>query len=86
MVASALMFEDDDGDDVDEEGSKPKKKVRRVLTLEEDPLQYHAKPRDLSQRGALLAPHELNNETISSHIFSRSPFSSLPLDRKRQST
>jgi len=83
----------EDGDDqhdkdngTDKEEDLPVKKGRRVFRPEDDPLQYHAKPRDLvvSKTGkALQAPRQLDaSKVVSNHIFSRTPFSSLPLDKR----
>ena len=59
---------------------KPKYKS---LTLLEDPMQFHAKPRDLA-KNALKRPREMdstkNNIVTNNHIFSRVSFSALPLD------
>lgn len=58
---------------------KPKHKT---LTFQEDPMQFHAKPRDLA-KNALKRPREIDpNTPITSHIFSRVAFSALPLDPK----
>lgn len=57
----------------------PKRKFK-CLTIEEDPNQYHAKPRDLSQN-ALKKPREHSKKT-NMHIFSKLPFKQLNLDLK----
>ena len=56
---------------------KPKHKT---LSFQEDPMQFHAKPRDLA-KNALKRPREMDtNANVTNHIFSRVSFSSLPLD------
>jgi hypothetical protein len=62
-----------------EEVAKPKHKT---LTFQEDPMQFHAKPRDLA-KNALKRAREIDpNTPITNHIFSRVAFSALPLDPK----
>jgi hypothetical protein len=62
-----------------EEVAKPKHKT---LTFQEDPMQFHAKPRDLA-KNALKRAREIDpNTPIMNHIFSRVAFSALPLDPK----
>jgi hypothetical protein len=68
-----------------EEVVKPKHKT---LTFQEDPMQFHAKPRDLA-KNALKRPREMDMASDvavaaaeASHIFSRVAFSALPLDPK----
>jgi hypothetical protein len=62
-----------------EEVAKPKHKT---LTFQEDPMQFHAKPRDLA-KNALKRAREIDpNTPIKNHIFSRVAFSALPLDPK----
>lgn len=70
---------------VSEEVVKPKHKT---LTFQEDPMQFHAKPRDLA-KNALKRPREMDTSSDvavaaaqASHIFSRVAFSALPLDPK----
>ena len=56
---------------------KPKHKT---LTFQEDPMQFHAKPRDLA-KNALKRPREMDtNIVLTNPIFSRVSFSALPLD------
>ena len=56
---------------------KPKHKT---LSFQEDPMQFHAKPRDLA-KNALKRPREMDtNVAVTNHIFSRVSFSALPLD------
>ena len=52
---------------------EPKAK-HRTLTFQEDPMQFHAKPRDLA-RNALKRPREMDHTAVvTSHIFSRCGF------------
>lgn len=56
---------------------KPKHKT---LTFQEDPMQFHAKPRDLA-RNALKRARDIDQSApITNHIFSRLSFAALPLD------
>jgi hypothetical protein len=56
---------------------KPKHKT---LTFQEDPMQFHAKPRDLA-RNALKRARDIDqNVPVTDHIFSRLSFTALPLD------
>jgi hypothetical protein len=68
-----------------EEVIKPKHKT---LTFQEDPMQFHAKPRDLA-KNALKRPREMDMVSDvavaaaeANHIFSRVAFSALPLEPK----
>ena len=64
-------------DVVEEVVLKPKHKT---LTFQEDPMQFHAKPRDLA-RNALKRARDIDqNAPITNHIFSRLSFAALPLD------
>jgi hypothetical protein len=62
-----------------EEVAKPKHKT---LTFQEDPMQFHAKPRDLAKNALKRAREVDPNTPITNHIFSRVAFSALPLDPK----
>lgn len=82
-----IKQDDDDINEVakEEEVTKPKHKT---LTFQEDPMQFHAKPRDLA-KNALKRPREMDMASdvavaaaAASHIFSRVAFSALPLDPK----
>ena len=78
-VKSNAMFPDIPAVIEMEEVAKPKHKT---LTFQEDPMQFHAKPRDLA-RNALKRAREIDpNTPITNHIFSRVAFSALPLDPK----
>ena len=56
---------------------KPKHKT---LTFQEDPMQFHAKPRDLAKNALKRARDVDPDAPITSHIFSRVSFAALPLD------
>ena len=60
----------------------PTKPKYQNVSIEDDPMQYHAKPRDLS-KNALKRP--LANITKSSHIFTRTSFSTFKLDDRLSS-
>jgi ATP-dependent RNA helicase DDX31/DBP7 len=51
----------------------------KAIDIEDDPMQYHAKPRDLS-KNALKRP--IAQMSHSSHIFTRVPFSKFKLDKQ----
>jgi ATP-dependent RNA helicase DDX31/DBP7 len=59
-----------------------KKIIKKSFTLEEDPNQYHSTPKDLSQDVTLKRPREVDNAKVVSRIFSRVPFSKIPLKQK----
>lgn len=64
-------------DVMEEVVSKPK---HRTLTFQEDPMQFHAKPRDLA-RNALKRARDIDQSApVTNHIFSRLSFAALPLD------
>lgn len=72
----------------DSEMEKDKKLSNNALkrkyknpTIEEDPLQFHAKPKDLSVNASDM-PAEVAKNTVTELIFSRSPFSSFALEPK----
>lgn len=56
---------------------KPKHKT---LTFQEDPMQFHAKPRDLAKNALKRARDVDPDAPITNHIFSRVSFAALPLD------
>jgi hypothetical protein len=61
---------------------KPKHKT---LTFQEDPMQFHAKPRDLARNALKRARDVDQNVPITDHIFSRLSFTALPLDTRLSS-
>lgn len=64
-------------DVIEEVVPKPK---HRTLTFQEDPMQFHAKPRDLA-RNALKRARDIDQSApVTNHIFSRLSFAALPLD------
>jgi ATP-dependent RNA helicase DDX31/DBP7 len=50
-------------------------------SIQDDPLQYHAKPKDLS-RNALPAPTDFSTKKESREIFTQSSFDSFPMDSR----
>ena len=59
--------------------ARPVQRPVRPVTEDSDPMQHHARPRDLS-RNALLAPRPATADPA--HVFSRTPFSALPLPER----
>ena len=66
----------------------PTKPKFRSKTLAEDPMQYHAKPKDLSKNAISIesithtSPTSGTDVATTSTIFSTNPFSSLPIDSR----
>jgi len=84
------LIEEKQEEVANEEATKEKiKEKHRSKTMEEDPMQFHAKPKELA-KNALKRPREEDGDSShrrhtvggSSHIFSRIPFASLHLDSK----
>ena len=63
--------------EIEETILKPKHKT---LTFQEDPMQFHAKPRDLAKNALKRARDVDPDAPIANHIFSRVSFAALPLD------
>ena len=61
----------------------PRLRPHRPLSQDADPLQHHARPRELS-RNALSGPRPAAADPA--HVFSRTPFSALPLPERLAAT
>jgi superfamily II DNA/RNA helicase len=86
LIEEAVVTEATNEVELAPAASKVKRK-RMTPTLEEDPHQFHSKPRDLGEHaGSLPADTGSSRQLASSHIFSRTPFSALPLPARLAAT
>mgnify|MGYP006109628565 CR=1 FL=1 len=84
--SNGAKIEEQEEQDEGWESKKSNKKKHKVLSIEDDPMQYHAKPRDLA--GASMPDTDITDgrygdkSQLSQYIFSKMPFADLGLDSR----